>query len=33
MVLYIVLKYGNFNICEYILDNEDFKECVNDILL
>lgn len=30
-VLHIASKYGNFNICEYILDNEDFKECVNDI--
>lgn len=25
-VLYIVLKFGWYKICEYILENEDFEE-------
>lgn len=35
IVLYIVLKFGNYDICEYILNNEifRFKSCVCDVLL
>lgn len=33
MVFYIVLKYGNYDICNNILKNEDFKEYLNEKLL